>query len=221
MLGLAVCGLDAPYLAKALAHAPVEFHSAEARPVRLQRRFLFRREHVFVEHPLVRRPWLVVLALVALAVRALLLRHEHLARAEEVSEVRPVVAELGELVLQRGAVEPGLSEELSPRRPVLLLDVGVVVAVPRPGPPQERLLRLASQVCRDMVVQRLAAVVGMQGEDVEGELALDVPQRLQRRMLSPVPRRAEDRPLRLPVRAVEDPEEVVRGTGICKAVRQR
>ena len=62
-----------------------------------------------------------------------------------------------------------------------------------------------------MVVQRLAAVVGMQGEDVEGKLAFDVPQRLQRRMLASVPRRAEDRPLCLPVRAVEDPEEVVRG----------
>ena len=62
-----------------------------------------------------------------------------------------------------------------------------------------------------MVVQRLASVVGMHGKHVERELAFDVPQRLQRRMLAPVPRRAEDCPLRLSVRAVEDPEEVVRG----------
>ena len=114
MLGLVVCRLDAPYLAQALAYAPVEVHSAEAGSVRLQRCFLFQREHVFVEHPLVRSPWPVILALVAFAVRALLLRHEHLARAEEVAEVRPVVAELDELVLQRRAVEPDLPEELPP-----------------------------------------------------------------------------------------------------------
>ena len=88
--------------------------------------------------------------------------------------------------------------------------MGVVVAVPWPGSPQERLPRLASQIGRDMAVQRLAAVVGMHGEYVERELAFNVPQRLQRRMLAPVPRRAEDCPLRLSVRAVEDPEEVVR-----------
>ena len=130
MFGLVVCRLYAPYLAQPLDHAPVELHPAEAGSVRLQRGFLLGREHVFFEYPLVRGPWRVVCALVALAVRALLLRHEHLARAEEVAEVRPVVAELDELVLQRRAVEPDLPEELPPRRPVLLLDVGVVVAVP-------------------------------------------------------------------------------------------
>ena len=73
MLGLVVCRLDAPYLAQALAYAPVELHPAEAGSVRLQRGFLLGREHVFFEHPLARSPRLVVCALVALAVRALLL----------------------------------------------------------------------------------------------------------------------------------------------------
>jgi hypothetical protein len=114
MFGLVVCRLYAPYLAQSLDHAPVELHSAETRLVRRQRGFLLRREHVFVQHPLVRGPRLVVCALEALAVRALLLRHEHLARAEEVAEVRPVVAEPDELALQRGAVEPDLPEELPP-----------------------------------------------------------------------------------------------------------
>lgn len=46
---------------------------------------------------------------------------EHLAGAEEVSEVRPVVARPGKPVLQGRAVQPDFAEEQPSRRLVLLL----------------------------------------------------------------------------------------------------
>ena len=154
--------LHAPYLPQALADAPVEVHAAQPCPVRPERGFLFRGEHVLVEEPLERRPGGVVLARISLPVVAFLLPDEHLAGAEEVPEVRPVVAQPDKLVLQGRAVQPDLAEGLPSRRPVLLLHVGVVVASPRPRPPQEGPLRLASEVGADVVVEDLPAVVGME-----------------------------------------------------------
>ena len=154
--------LHAPYLPQALADAPVEVHAAHPCPVRPERGFLRRGELVLVEAPLERCPGRVAPARISLPVVVLPLCDEHFAGAEEVPGVRPVVAQPGELVLQGRAVQPDLAEELSSRRPVLLLHVGVVVASPRPRPPQEGSLRLDSRSGADVVVEDLPAVVGME-----------------------------------------------------------
>ena len=194
---------------QAFPDPPIQVHAAESVAVFSQLFFLFRRQDAIFQQTLERRAGRIVTAPEAFAVFPLFLGHQHLAGAEEVAEVRPVVAELLELFLQVRAVEADFAEQLPSGRAVLFFDMGVVVAFPGPRPPQERGLCLPSEPGRNVVVEDFAAIVGVDGEHGERELVPDVRQSLAGSVLAAVPGRGQHRPLRLAIRGVEDPEEAL------------
>ena len=95
----------------------------------------------------------------------------------------------------------------------------VVVALARAGAPDERRAVLPSEKGHDMVVQDFPSVVGVHGCEAERETAHVALQGLQCGVLAPVPRGAEFQPLRFPVGAVQDPEEVVGADAASKRER--
>ena len=111
------------------------------------------------------------------------------------------------LVSQREIVDANLSEEAPDNRPVLLLDVRVVVLVMRPRP-LEADFRMALHERHQVAVHELPAVVVMEGENPERETFHEDFHCIQHFCCASVPDRTDLRPLGFPVGRREDPEEV-------------
>ena len=154
--------LDALYSGELAFDLGQKVDSAESGLALFESMSFFAGEDVLFKQPLVRRLRIVVGAFIALAVGALPLGDEHLAWAEEVSEVRPHLAEFEEVLLQIWAVEPNLSEQLPARRPVFFFHMRIVVALPRARTPHKRSASHRPEERHHMMVQYLAAIVGMQ-----------------------------------------------------------
>ena len=177
-------------------------------------------QYAGLDHALVRgaRPALLVPSHEPLAVGPLLLRHDHLRAPEEVAVARPVPLKADEVVFKFPAVQPHLAEELAHDGPVLLPGVRVVVLVVRPRAREGDVSSPALHL-RHGVVDELRPVVRVLRGHGEREAALEPLQRRDGRVHPAVPGRRYLRPLGMPVRLRERPEEVV--AHVSAAVRDR
>ena len=161
---------------------------------------------MFVEYALRRQPGLVVSLPESLGPVPLRPLRDHDAGPAEVEVLGPFRARASHLVPQIGAVDADLSEEAPDDRPVLLLDVRVVVLVMGPGP-LEADFRTVLHERRQVAVHELPAVVVVEGECLEREASHEDFHCIQHSCGASVPDRVDLRPLRLPVGRREDPEE--------------